>query len=63
MATVETPLGKVQGIEHRGCLAFRGIRFAKAPTGPLRFRPPQSVEPWSGFTTRPSSVPPRRSPP
>ncbi|XP_015108518.1 esterase FE4 isoform X2 [Diachasma alloeum] len=32
----------------RSVLAFRGIPYAKAPVGPLRFRNPEPVEPWSG---------------
>lgn len=30
-------------------LAFRGIPYAKPPTGPLRFKDPQPVEPWTGI--------------
>ncbi|XP_076647596.1 juvenile hormone esterase isoform X2 [Halictus rubicundus] len=30
-------------------LAFRGIPFAKPPTGPLRFKDPQPPEPWTGI--------------
>jgi para-nitrobenzyl esterase len=32
----------------RGVTAFRGVPFARAPIGPLRFAAPQSAEPWSG---------------
>ena len=31
-----------------GILNFRGIPFAAAPVGPLRFQPPQRTEPWAG---------------
>ncbi|XP_076244171.1 juvenile hormone esterase [Calliopsis andreniformis] len=30
-------------------LAFRGIPYAKPPTGPLRFKDPQPPEPWTGI--------------
>ena len=47
MTTISTPLGRIKGAAHNGALAFRGIRFAQAPVGPLRFRPPVPVTPWS----------------
>ncbi|KAI8425009.1 hypothetical protein MSG28_006896 [Choristoneura fumiferana] len=28
--------------------AFKGIRYAQPPRGPLRFRPPVPLEPWTG---------------
>ena len=30
-------------------LVFRGIPFAKSPVGPLRFRPPEPPDPWTGI--------------
>ena len=45
---VEVAGGKVQGVEKDGALVFRGIPFAAAPTGVLRWRAPQPVEPWQG---------------
>jgi para-nitrobenzyl esterase len=41
---VDTPSGKLQGLEKRGVVQFRGVRYARAE----RFRPPTIVEPWSG---------------
>src|SRR6478736_461535 len=46
---VETTLGKVRGGNDRGVSVFKGIPYAAPPLGPLRFRPPRPVEPWSGI--------------
>ena len=48
MTTIDTPLGRIRGAAHNGALAFRGIRYAAAPTGEARFRPPRPVSPWEG---------------
>ena len=45
---VDTRTGRVRGRLDRGVTAFRGVPFARAPTGPLRLRPPAPAEPWSG---------------
>ena len=47
-AIVETKEGRLQGVEEDALTVFRGVPFAKPPVGPLRFRPPQPAEPWSG---------------
>lgn len=47
-AFATTGLGELRGVERDGVRIFRGIRYAKAPTGLLRFMPPQAVEAWSG---------------
>jgi para-nitrobenzyl esterase len=41
---VDTTAGKVQGLDKRGVLQYRGIPYARAE----RFRAPQPVEPWAG---------------
>ncbi|HMO74369.1 MAG TPA: carboxylesterase family protein [Sphingopyxis sp.] len=49
MPIVSTSAGKLRGIRlGDGLLAFRGIPYAAAPVGPLRWRPPAPVDPWSG---------------
>ncbi len=47
-ARVQTSQGIVQGTEEGGVQVFRGIPFARPPVGPLRFRPPEPPERWSG---------------
>ena len=63
MTTIETPLGKMKGVSTDDGLAFRGIRYAEAPVGDLRFRPPVSVSPWSGTFDATPGRPPALFPP
>ncbi|MDA1298891.1 MAG: carboxylesterase family protein [Proteobacteria bacterium] len=46
---IDTPLGKIKGTDKAGVVAFRGIRYAQASVGNLRFCPPIAVPPWSGI--------------
>ena len=39
--------GSVRGMAQNDVSAFLGIPFAAPPVGPLRWAPPQPVEPWS----------------
>ena len=43
---IESPLGQIEGVENDGVFAFRGIRYALAPTGDRRFCPPEAVPVW-----------------
>ncbi|MGD8194108.1 carboxylesterase/lipase family protein [Herbiconiux sp. P18] len=45
---VETTSGAVRGTLRQGLRSWRGIPYAAAPVGPLRFRSPQPVAPWPG---------------
>jgi para-nitrobenzyl esterase len=43
-----TKLGKLRGGSENSVKVWRGIRYAKAPVGNLRFKNPVPVEPWAG---------------
>ena len=45
---VETRSGVVEGREESGLAVFRGVPYARAPVGPLRWRPPEPEPPWAG---------------
>ena len=45
---VETGLGQLEGFEKDGVRVFRGIPFAKPPTGERRFCAPEKPEAWTG---------------
>lgn len=46
---VDTAAGPVRGVprDASGVLAFKGIAYAAAPVGPLRWHGPEPVQPWS----------------
>src|SRR5688572_2430648 len=44
---VTTNYGTLRGETEEGVSVFRGVPYAKPPTGPLRFRPPERPEPWT----------------
>jgi para-nitrobenzyl esterase len=46
MTIVETAYGKVKGTKLEEVYSWKGIPYAKAPVGSLRFRPPVKPEPW-----------------
>ncbi|GAA1509976.1 para-nitrobenzyl esterase [Agromyces terreus] len=45
---VETDGGAVRGVRERGIRAWRGIPYAAAPVGPLRFLAPTAAPGWDG---------------
>jgi para-nitrobenzyl esterase len=45
---VATRYGRLQGVEERGVLVFRGVPFARPPVGKLRWQPPERPEAWTG---------------
>ena len=44
---VDTPTGAVRGLVEGGAKVFRGIPYAQAPVGDLRWRAPKAMKPWS----------------
>ncbi|MFX1567575.1 MAG: carboxylesterase/lipase family protein [Promethearchaeota archaeon] len=48
MTVVEINCGKIKGYTEDGLHIFKGIPFAEAPIGDLRFSPPQAKKPWDG---------------
>lgn len=43
-----TKYGSLRGMQEKGVSVWKGIRYAKAPIGDLRFRAPQEPESWQG---------------
>ena len=46
VAMVVTDKGEIRGSEEDGLLVFRGVPYAAAPTGELRWQPPHPHPPW-----------------
>lgn len=46
--TLSTPAGALRGRRDGEGAVFLGIPFAAPPVGPLRWRPPQRLQPWAG---------------
>jgi len=47
-ARVTVASGTLRGLQTERAEIFRNIPYAAPPVGPLRWRPPQPVRPWSG---------------
>jgi len=47
--TVSIDSGRVSGVSDGDVVAYRGIPFAEAPVGNLRWKPPQRVKRWTGI--------------
>jgi para-nitrobenzyl esterase len=45
---VQVQSGTLQGVEADGLLIYKGVPYAAAPIGDLRWREPQPVKPWKG---------------
>lgn len=46
---VKVESGQLQGVAKDGVIAFKGVPYAAAPVGDLRWRPPQPAAKWSGI--------------
>ncbi len=44
----DTPLGRIAGLRRHAICRFRGVPYAEAPVGALRFCPPRRKTPWTG---------------
>lgn len=40
--------GEIEGVEHEGFALYKGIPYAEAPVGNLRWKAPVSKKPWKG---------------
>jgi len=47
-ASVQVESGVLQGVDANGLSIYKGVPYAAAPVGELRWREPQAVRPWTG---------------
>ena len=48
MELANTKYGPISGVKQNGYTVFKGVPYAKAPIGDLRFRAPRAIDPWDG---------------
>jgi len=58
---VRTKCGELRGARENGVAVFRGVPYAAAPVGELRFAPPQTAPTWQGTrdATKDGPIPPQ----
>src|SRR5690242_17713823 len=58
---VRTKYGELRGARENGVAVFRGVPYAAAPVGELRFAPPQTAPTWQGTrdATKDGPIPPQ----
>jgi para-nitrobenzyl esterase len=54
---VRTEAGTLSGVSEGGLSVYKGVPFAAAPVGELRWRPPVNVAPWTGSRKAESFAP------
>ena len=47
--TITTNYGKIVGEEQKDYVVYKGIPYAKPPIGNLRWKAPQTPDPWQGI--------------
>ncbi|MFZ0266185.1 carboxylesterase/lipase family protein [Caulobacter sp.] len=47
-SVVQAPAGALRGVEQGGLKVFKGVPYAAAPVGALRWKPPVAAPAWSG---------------
>lgn len=54
---VTTPAGVLRGAGEGAAEVFRGVRYAKPPTGENRWRAPEPADPWTGVRAATADAP------